>query len=73
LEKARRQAKAATTVTMPYGISADVRTSPRPKIARCMTSASIMPSTSSSDTVIVVRITVCRKSAHHRPLERTST
>ena len=47
LENASRHANAATTVTMPYGISDAVRTSPRPKIARCMTSASSMPSTSS--------------------------
>ena len=53
-----RQAKAATTVTMPYGIRTDVRTAPRPKIARCMTRASSMPSTSSIATEITVMITV---------------
>jgi hypothetical protein len=32
---------------IPYGTSTEVRTAPRPKMARCMTSASPMPSTSS--------------------------
>ena len=30
------QAKAATTVTIPYGIRTEVRSTPRPKIARCI-------------------------------------
>ena len=38
------QLNAATTVTMPYGIRIEVRTVPRPKIVRCITIASAMPS-----------------------------
>ena len=66
LENASRHAKAATTVTMPYGISDAVRTRPRPTSARCMTSASSMPSTSSMATDTTVMKTVRPRSDHHR-------
>ena len=52
--KAKNQAKAATTVMIPYGIRTAVRTAPRPKIARCMTSARIIPITSSIATETTV-------------------
>ena len=58
------QAKAATTVTIPYGIRTEVRTTPRPKIARCMTSAIVMPSVSSIETEITLRKTVLKTSVH---------
>ena len=61
---AYRHANAATTVTMPYGMRIAARTGPRPKIARCMTSAISMPSTSSIETEITVMITVVRTSDH---------
>ena len=63
--KAYLQPNAATTVTMPYGIRIAARTGPRPKIARCMTSAMSMPSTSSIATEITVMIRVVTTSFHH--------
>jgi hypothetical protein len=51
-------------VTIPYGISTDARTAPRPKIARCITSAIAMPSTSSIDTDATVMISVVPTSLH---------
>src|SRR3954447_7411426 len=59
------QANAATTVTIPYGIRIAVRTGPRPKIARCITSAISIPSTSSIATDDTVMITVLSTSSHH--------
>ena len=56
---------------IPYGIRIDVRTAPRPKIARCMTSASSMPSTSSIATETTVMITVCSTSCHQTGEVRT--
>ena len=64
---------AATTVTMPYGISTDARTGPRPKIARCMTSAMIMPSTSSRATEQTVMNNVTPTSLHQVLDVSTST
>ena len=52
-------------MTIPYGIRIAARTGPRPKIARCMTSAMIMPRTSSIDTETTVMIIVLKKSSHH--------
>ncbi len=72
-ENAYRHAKAATTVTIPYGISTAARTAPRPKIARCMTSAMAMPSTSSMDTEEIVMISVLDTSVHHELEVSTST
>ena len=63
------QLNAATTVTMPYGISTEVRTSPRAKIVRCMTKATAKPSTSSIVTETTVITTVTPKACHHRPVE----
>jgi hypothetical protein len=65
-EKANCQEKAATTVTIPYGIRTDVRTTPRPKIALCMTSAIAIPSTSSIETEITVMNRVLKTSVHQR-------
>ena len=53
-------------MTIPYGMRIDVRTAPRPKIARCMTSASSMPITSSIATEMPVMISVWKTSCHHR-------
>ena len=50
---------------MPYGIRIAARTGPRPKIARCMTSAISMPSTSSMATDTTVMISVVATSDHH--------
>ena len=62
---AKNHANAATTVTIPYGISTAVRTSPRPNSARCMTSARTMPSTSSMATEMTVTSVVLKTSCHH--------
>ena len=59
-------ASAATTVIIPYGMRIDARTIPRPNSARCMTTASAIPSTSSIATEITVKSTVVLKSSHHR-------
>ena len=58
---------------MPYGISTDVRTTPRPKIARCMTSAITMPITSSIATETTVMNTVLNTASHQRLDESTVT
>ena len=44
---------------MPYGISTAVRTTPLPKMVRCITSASARPSTNSMDTetTVIARVT----------------
>ena len=63
------QLKAATTVTIPYGISTAVRTMPRPKIVRCITIASAMPSTSSMATETTVMITVTPNACHQKSVE----
>src|SRR6185503_15480701 len=63
--KANCQAKAATTVMIPYGISTEVRTTPRPKIARFITSAIAIPSTSSIATETMTMNTVLKTSVHH--------
>ena len=42
-----------------------MRTTPRPKIARCMTSAIAIPSTSSIATEITITKTVLKTSVHH--------
>jgi hypothetical protein len=49
------------------------RTGPRPKMARCMTSAIAMPSTSSTETDATVMITVLRTPCHHVLDVSTST
>ena len=56
---------AATMVTIPYGMSIVVRTVPRPKIVRYMSSASSMPSTSSTATDAAV-MTIVTVSACHQ-------
>ena len=70
--KAKNHANAATTVTMPYGISTAVRTSPRPKIARCMTSATTMPMTSSIATETTAMNVVLNTPCHHKSDVRTA-
>ena len=70
--KAYFQEKAATTVMIPYGIRIAARTGPRPKIARCITSAIAMPSTSSIDTEMTVMISVVHTSDHQVVDESTS-
>ena len=59
-------------MTIPYGISTDVRTTPRPKIARYMTRAMIIPSASSIATEITITNVVLKKSCHHRLEPRTA-
>ena len=71
--QAYRQENAATTVTMPYGISAAVRTSPRPTRVRCMISANPMPSTSSTATVTTVISMVTPNAVHQNSLVSTVT
>jgi hypothetical protein len=68
---AKNHANAATTVMIPYGMRTEVRTAPRPKIARCITSAIAMPSTSSIATDTTVMKTVFHSDFHHRPDVRT--
>ncbi len=63
--KAYFHPNAATTVMIPYGIRIAARTGPRPKIARCMTRAISMPSTSSMATDTTVMNTVVATSDHH--------
>src|SRR3954452_24929340 len=58
-------ANAATTVTIPYGISTAVRTAPRAKIARYITSAISMPIPSSIPTETTVMNAVLKTSVHH--------
>ena len=71
--KAKNHANAATTVMIPYGIRTDVRTSPRPKIARCMTSAIAIPITSSIATETTVMKAVLKTPCHHRSEVSTAT
>ena len=71
--KAYFHANAATTVTIPYGIRIAARTGPRPKIARCITSAIAMPSTSSIATETTVMISVVKTSVHQVLEVSTST
>src|SRR3954463_15798702 len=61
---ASRHAKAATTVTAPYGTSTDARIAVRAKIARYIACAISMPSTSSSTTETTVMNIVLPKSRH---------
>ncbi len=61
---AKYHENAATTVTMPYGMSATVRTSPRPTSVRCMISARPMPSTNSIATDTTVRNIVVPNAVH---------
>jgi hypothetical protein len=49
---------------MPYGMRTTVRTTPRPKIVRCMTSASAIPSTNSIATEMMVIASVTRNAVH---------
>ena len=58
------QLNAATTVTIPYGMRIVVRTRPRPKIVRCITTASAMPRTSSMVTETTVMMTVFQNAVH---------
>ena len=51
-------------MTIPYGIRAAVRTVFRPKIVRCMSSASSMPRTSSMATEKTVMISVTISACH---------
>ena len=52
---------------MPYGTRIAVRTTPLPKIVRCMTNANAMPSTNSmaTDTTVMAKVT---KNAVHQSL-----
>ncbi|SIM05748.1 Uncharacterised protein [Mycobacteroides abscessus subsp. abscessus] len=49
---------------MPYGISTAVRTTPRPKMVRCITNARANPSTSSMSTEITVITSVTTRALH---------
>ena len=49
-----------------------MRTTPRPKIARCMTSAIAIPSTSSIATEMTMTKTVLKTSVHQRSEVRTA-
>ena len=60
-------------MTIPYGMRIAARTGPRPKIARCMTSAMAMPSTSSIDTETTVMKSVVATSVHQVLEVSTST
>ena len=51
-------------MTMPYGIRTAVRTRPLPKIVRCITSASAMPSTNSIATETTVMASVTANAVH---------
>src|SRR5206468_8892728 len=64
--KAYRQAKADTTVMIPYGTRIDVRITRRPNTTRCITEAKTNPTTSSTATVATVMTTVVSTSFHHR-------
>jgi hypothetical protein len=55
---------AATTVTMPYGMSTAVRTRPLPISVRCITNASARPSTNSMDTETAVIANVTASAVH---------
>src|SRR5215216_1773958 len=61
---ASRHAKAATTVTAPYGTSTEARTAVRAKMARYIACAISMPSTSSSSTEMTVMIIVLLNALH---------
>ena len=50
-----------------------MRTVPRPKIVRCITMASAMPSTSSMATETTVMITVFQKASHQYGEVSTAT
>jgi hypothetical protein len=71
--QANCQLNAATTVTMPYGISTTVRVSPRPRIVRCMISASARPSTNSIATETTVISNVMPNALHQYPDDSTAT
>src|SRR3954453_2492334 len=62
---ANRHAKAATTVTAPYGTSTEARIAVRAKIARYIACAISIPSTSSSTTETTVTNIVLPKALHH--------
>ena len=49
---------------MPYGIRTAVRTAPLPKIVRCITSASAIPSTNSMATETTVMASVTANAVH---------
>ena len=51
-------------MTMPYGIRIAVRTTPLPKMVRCITSASAMPSTNSMATETMVMASVTTNAVH---------
>ena len=51
-------------MTMPYGIRIAVRTTPLPKMVRCMTRASAMPSANSIATEITVITRVTTNAVH---------
>ena len=67
------QLKAATTVTIPYGIRTTVRAEPRPTIVRCMTRASAMPRTSSMATETTVMSRVMPNAVHQYADVSTAT
>src|ERR1044072_5507649 len=64
--QANCQEKAATTVMIPYGVRTAERVAPRPKIARYMTRAIAIPSTSSIETETRGGKTGVRRSVHQR-------
>ncbi len=51
-------------MTIPYGIRIAVRTTPRPKMVRCMTSASARPRTNSIATEMTVMARVTKNAVH---------
>jgi hypothetical protein len=59
------------TVTRPYGMRMNVRTSPRATRVRCMRRAKAMPSTNSMATDSTVMTTVAMKAFHQNGLDRT--
>src|SRR5450756_769252 len=65
LANANCQAKAETTVMIPYGSRIDVRTVRRPKTILCITMARVKPMTSSTATVTAVMMNVVTTSDHH--------
>ena len=51
-------------MTIPYGMRIAVRTTPLPKMVRCMTNARAMPSTNSMATEITVITAVMTNAVH---------
>ncbi len=71
-ETAKRNANAAMTVMIPYGMRIEVRTVRRPKTALCITRAKARPITSSIATETTVMMVVARTPCQKIPLDSTS-